>query len=154
MYYAWCNTDCVAAENWQSSALGLSQANGQGPDLVLDAAGQPRLAYALYDEGGIGYSGCDGNCETPGALWQHQVVESRADLLAAWSVAYPPHCNGGLWDGLTPSLALDRAGNPHLAYDTTYHARCIYIPETGEWKPWQEFHLIWRAVRVNAFMQP
>jgi hypothetical protein len=90
----------------------------------------------------------------PEALWQHQIVETQDDLLAAWPGAYPINCNGGLWNGLTPSLALDAGGNPHLAYDATYHARCTYIPETGEWRPWDVYHLVWRAVRVNAFMQP
>lgn len=42
-------------------------------------------------------------------MWQHQVVETRADLLASWPVFYPPHCDGELWDGLTPSLALNGA---------------------------------------------
>jgi hypothetical protein len=37
---------------------------------------------------------------------------------------------------------------------TIYYARCIYVPETGEWKPWHEFHLVWRAVRVIYFKQP
>jgi hypothetical protein len=68
------------------------------------------MAYALYNAGGLGYSWCNSNYESSGAAWQHQVVESRADLLARWPVAYPQHCNGGLWDGLTPTLALDQGG--------------------------------------------
>lgn len=151
LFYAWCNDGCDGDANWQANDLGLTQGDGQGPDLELDAAGRPRIAYGLYHAGGLGYSWCDTNCEAPGAAWQHQVVESRADLLAAWSVAYPPHCEGGLWDGLTPSLALDGAGKPRIAYDATYNARCIYVPETGEWKPWHQFHLVWRTVRVTLF---
>jgi hypothetical protein len=154
LFYVWCNVDCLTGANWQSIDLGLGQFNGQGPDLVLDAADQPHLAYALDEVGGVGYSRCTGNCDMPDAFWQHQIVETRDDLIAAWPVAYPINCEGGLWNGLTPSLALDAGGNPHLAYDATYHARCTYIPETGEWRPWDVYHLVWRAVRVNAFMQP
>jgi hypothetical protein len=154
LFYIWCNGGCLDGGNWAGSNLGLAQRDGQGLDLALDTAGRPRLAYALYNAGGLGYSWCDSNCEAPDAVWQHRVVESRANLLAAWSVAYPPHCNAGLWDGLTPSLALDGDGQPRIAYDTTYYARCIYNPDTGEWKPWQEFNLVWRAVRVNYFPQP
>ena len=69
LFYVWCNVDCLAAANWQGIDLGLGQSNGQGPDLVLDAAGQPQLAYALYEVGGIGYSRCTGNgafCEEAG----------------------------------------------------------------------------------------
>jgi hypothetical protein len=151
LFYVWCNVNCVAGENWQSIDLGLGQLNGQGPDLVLDATDQPHLAYARYDMGGVGYSRCSGTCDTPDALWQHEIVETRSDLMAASSVAYPINCQDGLWDGLTPSLALDGSGTVRLAYDATYYARCIYIPETGEWKPWQVYHLVWRTVRVKSF---
>lgn len=154
LFYVWCDDGCFDGANWAGSEVGLGQNNGRGPDLELDAAGRPRLAYALYDAGGLGYSWCDSNCETPGAAWQHQVVKSRAELLAAWPVAFPPHCDGGLWDGLTPSLALNKAGQPRIAYDTIYNARCWYNPDTGEWDPWHEFHLIWRAVRVDFVTQP
>ena len=125
LFYLWCNDGCLDGNNWAGNNLGLGQNDGRGPDLELNAAGRPRIAYALYNVGGLGYSWCNGNCESPGATWQHRVVKSRANLLAAWPVAYPPHCDGGLWDGLTPTLALDQGGQPRIAYDTTYNARCI-----------------------------
>ncbi|MCB0209081.1 MAG: hypothetical protein KDJ52_07120 [Anaerolineae bacterium] len=154
LFYAWCNGTCSNGNSWQGVPLAINQNNGRGPDLELDANGRPRIAYALYDFGGLGYSWCNSNCESANGVWQHKVVESRADLLAEWPVAYPPHCDGGLWDGVAPTLALDKGGNPRIAYDTTYNARCTYIPETGEWEPTQVFHLIWRSVRVNFFPQP
>lgn len=154
LFYLWCNDGCLDGNQWNSNGLGLSQNDGRGPDLELDSAGRPRLAYALYNAGGLGYSWCNGNCESAGATWQHRVVKSRANLQADWPVAFPPHCDGGLWDGLTPTLALDRAGHPRIAADTTYHARCWYNPDTGEWDPQSIFHLIWRAVRVDFFPQP
>jgi hypothetical protein len=67
LFYAWCNSGCDNDGNWQGSDLGLAQKDGQGPDLVLDSAGRPRLAYGLYNAGGLGYSWCDANCETAGA---------------------------------------------------------------------------------------
>ncbi len=154
LFYGWCNDACYDGNNWEGSELELGQNDGRGPDLELDAAGRPRMAYALYNAGGLGYSWCNSNCESPNAVWQHKVVESRADLLTKWPIAYPEGCNGGLWDGVAPTLALDQAGHPRIAYDTTYNVRCIYIPETGEWKPTEIFHLFWRAVRVNYFSQP
>lgn len=78
-----------------------------------------------------------------------------ADLYTAWPVAYPLTCDGGLWDGLTPSLSLDTAGDPRIAYDTTYHARCLYDDdEIDNNPPVFNFHLFQRAVRVNFFPQP
>lgn len=154
LYYAWCNTNCLTAANWQRHSLGLNSSDGRHPDLELDSQGRPRLAYALYHAGGLGYSWCNGSCESGGG-WQHQTVESRADLHTIWPVAYPPHCGGGLWDGLAPVLALDNTGNPRLAYDTAYHAQCWYDdPYDNDPNPVFRFHLIARSVRVTYFPQP
>lgn len=155
LYYTWCNSDCLNGDSWQGINLGLAQSDGQHPDLELDTQARPRLAYALYNAGGLGYSWCTGNCESAGGAWQHQTVETRANLYTVWPVAYPPHCSGGLWDGLMPSLALDGAGNPRIAYDTTYRAQCWYDdPYDNEPQPVYKFHVIARAVRVNYFPQP
>lgn len=154
LFYAWCNGTCQNSSNWQRQELGLSVNDGRGPDLELDAAGKPRIAYALYNAGGLGYSWCNNNCESAGAAWQHQVTESRNQLVTAWPVAIPPHCDGGLWDGIAPVLSLDAQGNPRIAYDTTYHARCWYNPDTGQWEPWSVFRLVQRAVRVVYFPKP
>lgn len=147
LWYAWCNGDCTQPANWQRSEMGLPTSEGQEPDLELDGAGRPHVAYALYSEGGLGYSICQGNCESGSANWQHEVLESRNDLQMAWPVAMPSHCDGGLWDGLTPSLALGSDDAPHIAYDITYYARCHYVGE-DQWEPWSEMNLVWRAVRV------
>lgn len=153
LYYAWCNTVCLDTGNWQRTDLGLGLKNGAGADLELNAQDQPRVGYALYDQGGLGYARCDQGCENTNA-WQLKVVESRADLETAWPVAFPTHCDDGIWDGQTPVLALDAAGAPHIAYDTSYSARCWYDEAGGEWKPYYEFHVVQRAVRVDLFMQP
>ncbi len=147
LWYAWCNSDCTEQTNWQRSELGLARSEGQEPDLELDRAGRPHIAYALYGDGGLGYSVCASGCEGSGAKWQHRVAENRHDLLTAWPVAHPSHCSGGLWDGLTPSLVLDGSGAPTIAYDVTYYARCHYVGE-NRWEPWNEMNLVWRAVRL------
>jgi hypothetical protein len=109
--YLWCNNNCLNANNWQSKELGLGVNNGRGPDLELTANGLPQIAYAQYNVNGIGYSWCSANCESTSSVWQHQVVESGTELLAAWNVAFPPHCDAGFWDGLkgTPGTA-----NPNM----------------------------------------
>jgi len=155
LFYAWCNGNCLNAANWQRRNLGLAWSDGRHPDLEIDANGRPRIAYALYNSGGLGYSWCTGNCESAGGVWQHREVETRAKLHTLWPVAYPPNCSGGLWDGLTPSLALDAAGNPRIAYDTAYHAQCWYDdPYDNDPQPTYKFHLIAHSVRVNFFPQP
>jgi hypothetical protein len=154
LYYAWCNSACQNSGNWQRKDLGLAVNDGRGPDLELDTTGKPRIAYALYNAGGLGYSWCNNSCESTTATWQHQVSESRSSLYTAWPVAYPGNCDGGLWDGIAPTLALDSSGDPRIAYDTTYYARCWYNSDTGEWDPWHQYQLIQRAVRVVYFSQP
>lgn len=155
LYYTWCNSNCLNGGNWQGRSLGLGTSNGRGPDLELDGQGRPRIAYSLYDVGGLGYSWCTGTCESAGGTWQHRQVETRANLYTAWPVAYPLNCTGGLWDGLTPSLALDGAGNPRFAYDAVYHAQCLYDdPYDNDPRPYFRFHLIERAVRIHFFPQP
>lgn len=155
LYYLWCNADCLNEASWQRRDLGLGTKNGQEPDLELDAQGRPRLAYAYDTSNVLGYSWCDTNCESPGAQWQHQVIESATTLEQAWPGAYPIACNPGLWHGLTPTLALDGAGNPRIGYDTTYHAYCLYQdPTRPQDPPYYRFELVVRAVRAVFFPQP
>jgi hypothetical protein len=155
LYYLWCNSDCLNEAAWQGHNLGLGSKNGRGPDLELDAQGHPRLAYALETVGVLGYSWCNVNCETSTAQWEHTVVETDEVLAQEWPGAYPISCNPGLWHGLTPTLALDKVGGPHIAYDTTYHAYCLYQDPTHPTDPpYYRFELIVRAVRTVFFPQP
>ncbi|MCB0127505.1 MAG: hypothetical protein KDE58_34815, partial [Caldilineaceae bacterium] len=155
LYYLWCDNDCLDATNWQHRDLGLPAMNGQEPDLELDSAGRPRIAYADYDQGGVGLLWCNTDCETTNAQWQKQQIEDRAQLYQAWPVAYPPHCDGGIWDGNTPKLVLTGNGDPQIAYDGTYHARCYYDDDPSDnIPPTLEFHLIVRSARLVSFANP
>lgn len=155
LYYRWCNSDCLNAANWAEMNLGLGASNGQEPDLELDSQGRPRIAYADENAGGLGYTWCTIDCESAQAQWQHEVIDWDAKLYGEWPVAYPVTCDAGLWNGLTPSLALDAQGNPRIAYDTTYNARCLYDdPNDSNDVPYYRFHLVMRAVRGIFFPQP
>lgn len=154
LWYVWCDADCLVESNWQRVNLGLPANDGQEPDIELDANGNPRIAHADDSSGGLGYSWCNGGCESA-SNWQHTTVESADQLYQYWPVAYPLSCDGGLWSGLTPSLALDAAGNPRIAYDVTYHARCLYQdPARPDDPPDFSFHLIMRSARGVYFAQP
>jgi hypothetical protein len=153
LLYASCKVDnCRDPRNWNTLDLGLGFSNGQEPDLELDAQGQPRIAYALYN-GGLGYSWCNANCESASANWQHRTLESSTDLQAAWPVAHPPHCDAGIWSSLTPVLVLDRDAQPHVAFDATYHARCWYDDPNDNLPPNSRMEQVMRAVRVIIFTQ-
>lgn len=154
LYYLWCEIDCLNASNWERLDVGLASMDGQEPDLELDSQDRPRIAHADKSSGGLGYSWCNEACESPGN-WQHLTVESGEQLYEAWPVAYPATCESGLWTSLTPTLQLDWLENPHVAYDATYHAYCLYEdPTRPEDPPYYRFHLVMRSVRVNSFPQP
>lgn len=148
LFYLTCDVLCLQRANWTIVDLGLGTFNGQEPDLELDDQGRPRIAYADWNQGGPGLAACDANC-TSAASWRHTLLEDRNVVHKAWPVAYPPHCDGGLWNALTPSLSLGPTGAPVLAYDATYHARCLYDDDpTDNVPPVSKMHLIMRAVRI------
>jgi hypothetical protein len=155
LFYLWCNDNCLDAANWQQRDLGLNSFDGQEPDLQLDGSGRPRIAYADWNSGGLGFAWCDVACDAANAQWNHQLIETRTDLGTAWNVPFPrDHCDAGLWNSLTPTLFLagDKA---HVAYDATYHARCYYDDNPNDNIPpdWH-YGLVMRSVRLLVFTQP
>lgn len=147
--YMSCDDGCLDASHWQRLDLGLGAFNGQEPDLALDAQGRPRIAYADWDEGGIGYASCDRDCASDASAWQHRLLETRDALYQAWPVAYPAHCTGGLWNTLDPTLALPAQGPAQISFDATYHARCVYDHDPSDnIPPSAEMNLIVKAGRV------
>jgi hypothetical protein len=154
LYYAWCNNNCLNAAGWQRRNLGLGSLNGKHPDLELDGQDRPRLAYLLQDGGGVGYAWCSGNCESAQGQWQQRVVDTSTKLEKEYPVARPVICDAGLWDGIAPTLALDPAGNPRLAYDAAYHTRCLYDNDPDDnIPPIRDFWQLWHSVRVTYFPQ-
>lgn len=155
LFYLWCDDNCLDATNWQQRDLGLPSLDGQEPALELDSAGRPRIAYADYDQGGVSLLWCNDGCETATAQWQNKSLEDRTQLYQAWPVAYPPNCDGGIWDGNTPTLVLTGSGDPQVAYDGTYHARCFYDDNPSDTiPPTLAFHLIVRTVRLLSVANP
>lgn len=149
LFYLSCDQACLERSNWQALDLQLNTFNGQEPDLELDSFGRPRIAYADWERGGIGFSWCDQDCAGASRNWQHRLVEDRDALYKAWPVAYPPHCTGGLWNTLTPTLALSVNSAAQIAFDATYHARCLYDNDpTDNRPPSSEMNLITRAFRL------
>lgn len=149
LFYLACDDGCLDPAQWQALDLGLGSFNGQEPDLALDGAGRPRIAYADWDHGGIGYAWCDGGCSAASGNWRHRLVDDRDAMYRAWPVAYPLNCTGGLWNTLTPTLSLPAAGPAQIAFDATYHARCLYDRNPADnIPPTSEMNLITRAVRV------
>ncbi len=149
LYYAWCEgSNCLDLAGWQDVNLGLGLTNGQHPDLELDREGRPHLAYLTNGGGGVGYSRCTAACESEGGAWRHQTLETAADLETAFPVPIPSHCDAGLWDSLTPVLALDPAGQARVAYDTVYEARCAYDDPFDNLPPGTRFEHVRRSVRL------
>jgi hypothetical protein len=152
LWYEWCNSACANGANWHKTGIGVPGEEGIGADLALDAAGHPRIAY-LSDEN-LGYAWCDGDC-TSAAGWQHGYADNDQRMEEEYPIARPVTCNAGIWDSYSPSFALDRAGNPRIAYDASYKAYCQYQDPTDPTRPpTNEFHEIWHSVRMIFTTQP
>jgi hypothetical protein len=155
LFYLWCDTDCLNADNWYYNDIGLGQRSGRHPDLELTADGKPRIAVMLDNTNGPGYIWCDADCESDNPQWQGAAVETTTTLETEYPQALPTTCDAGLWTTLTPVLALDNSGNPFLAYDAKYDTRCwLQDPTRPAEPPSYRFHQLWRAVRGVVMTQP
>lgn len=155
LYYAWCNAaalaDCLDGDRWEGTTLGLPVSSGKQPDLLIDPLGRPRIA--VLDKGNLGYLWCTAACEADAAQWSFRAVETAEAMQQANPKAIPPHCDQDVWSPLTPVLALDAQGLPHIAYDVSVEARCSYVDPVDQ-KPFFRFEPVWRGVRWVFFPQP
>jgi hypothetical protein len=137
LYYLTCvAAPCTQGQSWQVLNLGLPSTHGEaGVDLALDGQDRPRVAYHAPMAAGFGlyYAWCNTNCATSEQGWQFQEIEPSEAVnqelpISPWPGCSFPECNPPIppcsfstWDtGLRPSLALDAAGHPRVAYDADH----------------------------------
>jgi hypothetical protein len=137
LYYLSCAAaPCTQGQFWQALNLALPSTHGEaGVDLALDGQNRPRIAYHAPMAAGFGlhYAWCNANCETSAQGWQYQEIEASETVnqempIPPWPGCSFPECNPPIppctistWDtGMRPSLALDAAGHPRLAYDADH----------------------------------
>jgi hypothetical protein len=137
LYYLSCAAaPCTQGQSWQALDLGLPSTHGEaGVDLALDGQNRPRIAYHAPMAAGFGlhYAWCNANCETSAQSWQYQEIEASETVnqempIPPWPGCSFPECNPPIppctistWDtGMRPSLALDAAGQPRVAYDADH----------------------------------
>jgi hypothetical protein len=138
LYYLSCDAaDCAQLENWFVLDLNFPYFHGeQGVALAFDPQDRPRIAYHAQITAGFGlyYAWCNSNCSTSAADWQTQKIEpseqvdQELPIPPAKGCPFPlcnppkPACTLSFWDtGVRPSLALDSAGNPRIAYDADHN---------------------------------
>jgi hypothetical protein len=153
LVYITCPTNCLGENSWSGTVLGLALDDGQGPDIELTADNQPRVAFML-DNDDLGYAWCDSNCATADTNWQGVIVDTPAQQEADNPQALPPNCDQDLWQGKTPTLALDADGNPRIAHDVTVDARCEYEDPDNPGTPEIRFERVWNGVRWNFLPHP
>lgn len=125
--YLWCRSGCsTTASNWTAVELGKNVGEW-GFDLALDQQDRPRLAYHDSNAFEMGYAWCNTNCESNSDQnWQAELIPSRAatdqeigHIRYSCPTCIPPipDCQSAWNDGYWPSLALDSAGNPRIAFE-------------------------------------
>ncbi len=136
LYYLACRLpDCMDLGSWSVVDIGLPDTHGEeGISLALDAQNRPRLAYHAPLAAGFGlyYAWCDAaDCQDVATGWQAQELEASEEVneelpIPPWEgcptcVPPIPPCTISTWDtGMRPSLALDPAGQPRIAYDADH----------------------------------
>ncbi len=121
LYYIWCNGSCLEQGNWDGIDLELNQGMGQHPDLLIDPNNRPHLVFQITGTIGLAYTHCTANCQSSNGVWEAVVAESSEDLDADFPITPPIGCLASYWyGGYRPSLALDGAGNPRIAYDAEH----------------------------------
>ncbi|PXA97853.1 hypothetical protein DMC47_11935 [Nostoc sp. 3335mG] len=148
LLYIYCDADCTAADgvNWFGYPIGVGDGIGESPDIALDSAGVPHIAFTT-DSFELGYVYCTNACEvSEDAAWNLDFAERSATAAADRPTALPYTCDGEVWNGMAPRLALV-ADHPMIAYDLSVEARCLY-KEFDKPEITYEFHEIWRGSRV------
>jgi len=113
--YASCDTDCIQAASWTTTAIDSAGDVGQYSSLVLDGS-KPHISY--YDSGNrdLKYASCESSCGSP----------------SSWTLA-TPDSSGNI--GEYSSIALD-SGKPRISYfdnsnSDLKHASCDTGCDTG-----------------------
>jgi len=145
LIYLWCDTGCDSDKNWNGHAV-TATGDGESPDLALTADGHPRLAF-LGQYGDLGTLACDTDCESDHGTWVLKLQDATADAAGDRPVALPFTCDGEVWNGMMPRLAL-AGSRTWFAYDLVDSGRCLY-KEYGDPVTYAEFHELWRGARLS-----
>ncbi|MDP3565000.1 MAG: PKD domain-containing protein [Methanoregula sp.] len=97
LQYASCDGVCSNPADWSTTTVDSNGLAGVFSSLALDSTGNPRIGYYDGTAGDLKYASCNGACNLP-ASWTITTLDSAGIV------------------GLSPSLALDSAGNPRISY--------------------------------------
>jgi len=147
LIYIWCKADCDRDKSWNGSTVQPGKGIGEGADLVLDASGRPRIAM-LTGDGQIALSVCNDKCETDTPAWTSDLVEPMAVAEKDRPQAMPFHCDGEVWNGTMPALALGET-SVTIGYDIIVNARCLYKDHQDP-VPSYTFHELFHGTRIAS----
>lgn len=146
LIYMWCDSGCDNEANWWGHAI-TATGDGEAPDLTMTPDGHPRLAF-LGQYGDLGYLRCDTDCESDHGKWDLELQEATQDAQAERPTALPFTCDGALWNGMMPRLAV-AGGKAWFAYDLVVNGRCLYKENESDPVTYAEFHELWRGARLS-----
>jgi hypothetical protein len=138
LYYLTCDANCTQTNTWQAIDIGMPSKTSDGTaiyegengvGLAIDQQDNPRIAFRMgFSVDELAYAWCNANCVADASGWSYDVVWSTAAQTN--ELGLPPRggcpdcippippCPLGFWDaGYWPSVALDAASNPRIAYE-------------------------------------
>lgn len=151
LIYLWCDSDCGKEQSWNGSTVKPGNGIGESADLALDDDGQPRIAM-LTRNGEVALAACNDDCETSEPKWRFSIAEPIVTPQAERPRALPFHCDGEVWEALSPALALD-GDTAIVGYDILVSARCLY-KDFQDPVPSSTFHEIFHGTRIVSAALP
>jgi hypothetical protein len=124
MYYAWSNSNNFTSAGWSIDGVNLPSNDQRTVDLAIDSQDRPRVVFASSEENQE-YAECTADCETTGATWQVQHIETGSELDISDPIPPGSNCISSEWKlrGY-PSLALDAADKPSVSYYARHEQLC------------------------------
>jgi hypothetical protein len=143
LYFLWCKEGAATdPANWSFNNVGLYLTLG-AVDLALDSQDRPRLTYLTSQ--GLGFGWCNNDSESAAATWEHRIVESNVSLADNYEMLPIRRCTVSAWiNGQRSRLALDKNGNPRIAYDAQHIWSGVYVE-----RPWESCY--WKDATIARF---
>jgi hypothetical protein len=150
MWYWQCASECTDFANWMWRWWRGLAGEVEDIDLAFDQQNAPHLALRSTGGGlgwGLWHFWCLADCTTDQPTWTAEMIEDADALARDFPLLPPADCSASGWMGdFRPSMALDAAGIPNLAFDNQFWV--------GPCESWDRIRTHFATVRILVRAQP